>query len=72
MKKLELAFPQMLEYTSSPGMSLRDYFAAKAMEVVLADFCGSQHRAIPEDWNISVALDAYKMADAMLAARSKA
>lgn len=48
---------------SSQGMSLRDYFAAKAMQVLLADpDRGEQSR---ED----VAWLSYVMADAMLKAR---
>lgn len=42
------------------GMTLRDYFAAKAMEAVMLDYS-------PE----SGALEAYKWADAMLKERSK-
>lgn len=42
------------------GMTLRDYFAAKAMQVMLAD------EAAPEE---SIAKWAYRQADAMLAAR---
>lgn len=50
---------------SSQGMTLRDYFAAKAMQVNLA-----QCNSFPdESWRHGVALDAYKMADAMMAAR---
>lgn len=45
------------------GMSLRDYFAAKAMQGMLAD-----PEVIP---NIGTATTAYEMADAMLRARSK-
>ncbi len=49
------------------GMTLRDYFAAKAMQVVLY-----QCDCFPdEDWRMGVALDSYKMADAMIAARSQ-
>ena len=49
------------------GMTLRDYFAAKAMQGLLSD----------PDWRQEMdfddtALAAYKMADAMLAAREKA
>jgi hypothetical protein len=45
------------------GMTLRDYFAAKAMQGMLS--CGQQH-----DANTPSALskDAYKIADAMLKA----
>lgn len=51
------------------GMSLRDYFAAKAMPEVWRD--------IPEDANRLQALSylgrrSYEMADAMLAARERA
>lgn len=47
------------------GMSLRDYFAAKAMQVELA-----QCKEFPdENWRHGIALDAYAMADAMLKAR---
>jgi hypothetical protein len=47
------------------GMTLRDYFAAKAMQVVLY-----QCDCFPdEDWRMGVALDSYAMADAMLKAR---
>lgn len=45
-----------------PGMSLRDYFAAKAMAVLL----DSQDKFVG-----SSAADCYKYADAMLEARKK-
>ncbi len=52
---------------ASDGMSLRDYFAAKAMQVAL-----SQCSSFPDEgWRVGVALDAYAMADAMLKARGK-
>lgn len=51
-----------------PGMTLRDYFAAKAMQGILASFAGlASSLPKPE----SVAADAYAQADAMLAARSQ-
>ena len=46
------------------GMTLRDYFAAKAMQGLLAD-----SNVIGSTKNVSTA--AYKMADAMLAERNK-
>jgi hypothetical protein len=60
-------------FADSEGMTLRDYFAAKAMPAVYRDFW-DDYRAgrsapIPEDWKMGVALDAYAMADAMLEAR---
>ena len=53
--------------TTSKGMTLRDYFAAKAMEV---DYTLIKNFTDP-DWRYSIALDAYKMADAMLKARGQ-
>jgi len=59
------AFPSPREHTTKQGMTLRDYFAAKAMQVVLY-----QCDCFPdEDWRMGVALDSYQMADAMLKAR---
>ena len=53
--------------TTSKGMTLRDYFAAKAMEV---DYTLAKNFTDP-DWRYGIALDAYKMADAMLKARGQ-
>ena len=53
--------------TTSKGMTLRDYFAAKAMEV---DYTLAKNYTDP-DWRYGIALDAYKMADAMLKARGQ-
>ena len=48
------------------GITIRDYFAAKAMQVCLA-----QMNSFPDEyWRDGVALDAYMMADAMLKARN--
>lgn len=58
------AFPQ--SSIQDPGMTLRDYFAAKA----LVGFMGSGDA----DWTKhpeSFAREAYRMADAMLAEREK-
>lgn len=53
------------------GMTLRDYFAGKALPECLREFYAflSEGNQIPEDWRTGVAMDAYAMADAMLAAR---
>lgn len=48
--------------TDQEGMSLRDYFAAKAMQSILTTIAD-------EHWRDGVAIDAYAMADAMLKAR---
>ena len=61
----ESAFPSDV-YTNE-GMTLRDYFAAKAMEGIYASNTEHDH----EDAHIfdAVAEAAYKQADAMLEAR---
>jgi len=54
----------------SEGMSLRDYFAAKAMPACYAEYCAHANlQGYDEDWKMGVALDAYAMADAMIKAR---
>ena len=51
------------KYEPDPGMTLRDYFAARAMQsLVVIGFKGDQHAKV-------VAQHAYIMADAMIAAR---
>lgn len=67
----EPAFPSTNQGpTTAPeiyyGITIRDYFAAKAMQV---DYELAKNYSDP-DWRIGVALDAYKMADAMLKARN--
>lgn len=49
------------------GMSLRDWFAGQ----VLAGMCGGGWRPDDNEARETLARDAYKVADAMLAARSK-
>lgn len=66
----EPAFPSTNQGpTTAPeiyyGITIRDYFAAKAMQV---DYELAKNYSDP-DWRIGVALDAYKMADAMLRVR---
>ena len=61
---IPLAFPAQFWDERATGMTLRDYFAAKAMQGLLSD----------PDWRIDLpfsatASAAYKMADAMLEAR---
>jgi hypothetical protein len=57
------AFPA--ERNLTQGMTLRDYFAAKAMQT-FRDQIGSQS---DQAWFEKIAEGAYKMADAMLEAR---
>ena len=58
------AFPTP-EHLWRPGMSLRDYFAAKAMQA----FCGLVHYSDQDPELIAVC--AYRQADAMLKERDK-
>lgn len=53
--------------SASEGMSLRDYFAAKAMQGLLAQSCGTALDSDPR----SGAQYAYAIADAMLDAREQ-
>ena len=66
------AFPQILgeryEPMSTEGMSLRDYFAAKAMQGLLSyTFANDRYHG---DLKHCV-FDAYEIADAMLEARNR-
>lgn len=58
------------------GMTLRDYFAAQVLPAAYRDLWddvrAGRNSSVPEDWPVGVALDAYRLADAMLAARQKA
>lgn len=63
MNKQEHAFPQLGEY----GLTIRDYFAAKAMQILLQTIDDFPD----ENWRLGVTIDAYKMADAMMEAREK-
>jgi hypothetical protein len=56
----------ILKLRNSQGMTLRDYFAAAAMQGILA--CPD----LGVEWHADItAANAYKQADAMLAAREK-
>ena len=68
----ENAFPQVYEYTQEDGtkakvvrygMTLRDYFASRAMQAELTVYEGT-------NWP-RVAKQAYQMADAMMKAREE-
>ena len=56
------------EHMQAHGMTLRDYFAAKAMQAWLSTFTESRHPAETGN-SILVAKSAYAIADAMLEAR---
>lgn len=68
------AFPALCNDHScnEGGMSLRDWFAGQALPAVIHATCAGQHH--PGDKHgmgtvTGMALDAYELADAMLAAR---
>lgn len=73
------AFPAKVNEYQSAGMTLRDYFAAKAMHGALSAAAGEgfaenmRQRASSEGMGIAevIAMDAYITADAMLAERAK-
>ena len=54
------------------GMTLRDYFAAKAMQTLIAcawDRSGDTNHIIDDDGRVSLHLRSYEHADAMIKAR---
>jgi hypothetical protein len=64
------AFPTAtLAQKTEGGMTLRDYFAAKAMQSTLADNSYVERTETPAEWLAIVAKASYEMADAMLKAR---
>jgi hypothetical protein len=72
------AFPTKIntEYFSNPstiydtGMTLRDYFAAKAMQSFISNFLAKELDEVdPHGWMEGLAMDAYSMADAMMKER---
>ena len=58
-----------VEQYESTGMSLRDYFAAKALQAIVCKM--PVMNPAPEDWIASMAAGAYQYADAMLTERDK-
>jgi hypothetical protein len=66
------AFPHEVTSMTHSGMTLRDYFAAKAMPSVYKEYAEcARNTGWDEDWRMWVALDAYALADAMLKAREQ-
>jgi len=61
------------EWAKRDGMTLRDYFAAKAMPFEFKDYWDDfqkfKHQTIDEHWREDIADSCYAMADAMLKAR---
>lgn len=75
------AFPHTQDgwtHSDRGGMSLRDYFAAKAMQAIVAklpvvDREGEFGKPVPDKnkYNADIANSAYWIADAMIAERAK-
>jgi hypothetical protein len=54
------------------GMTLRDYFAAKALPAVIEEYCRGNGTCIGTDHILgNASIIAYKLADAMLKARTE-
>ena len=52
------------------GLTVRDYFASKALGLCYADYLNyAAENGVQEGWRDGVAKDAYLLADAMLKAR---
>jgi hypothetical protein len=66
MNQIPTAFPWTHENMTCTGMTLRDYFAAKAMQVEM-----SGNAITNSKWRDEVAQLCYQMADAMLKAREQ-
>lgn len=73
------AFPAVHDGSTrydAPGMSLRDYFSAKALpniySTAMVEASDGSGLFSDPNWRIGLALDAYDMADAMLKARGGA
>jgi hypothetical protein len=70
------AFPVPDDASDMPGMTLRDYFAAKAMQAILRHYDAATSFEEDEVNDLEgmpslIAVDAYIMADSMLKAREK-
>lgn len=65
MNKNQKSGPAFPSITGYMGMTLRDYFAAKAMQAIISR---PDNQDIPID---DVAADAYDLADAMLKVREE-
>ena len=68
------AFPTLADnghITTQDGMDLRDYFAAKVMQVLIADPDEVHDPDIEtfEEWSNTTSIFAYKIADSMMKAR---
>lgn len=66
--------PELTQKPTESGISLRDYFAGKAMGVMYKEMWEDARETgdhPPKWWREGLAQDAYRLADAMLLARKK-
>ena len=63
---------ELASEVTRPGMSLRDYFAATALQGWLASYGPDSRHPDDVGHSTTVARQAYAMADAMIAERGKA
>lgn len=70
MSKEETGGPAFPYGTAYAGMTLRDYFAAKAMQGMLA-YHGDKMHIVDSDGRTGLHFAAYDHADAMLKARNQ-
>ncbi|HDC4530773.1 hypothetical protein LH696_05060 [Enterobacter asburiae] len=62
-------YPEEVSVTTD-DMTIRDYFAAKALDLCFAQYLNhAEVEGFQDGWRDGVAADAYQMADAMLRAR---
>jgi hypothetical protein len=62
----------MKEHEMISAITLRDYFAAKAMQSLISNFLDKELDEVdPHGWMDGLAMDSYSMADAMLKAREE-
>ena len=66
---LDTIDPSAVNPMHHQGMTLRDYFAAKAMQGFVMDDVLCKEAATEPEWYVNIAEASYKMADAMLKAR---
>jgi hypothetical protein len=66
-----LAFPHSRLGSDADGMTLRDYFAAKALQALLTTEY-TVATGLYEGWTDSLAYEAYHIADAMIKRRGAA
>ena len=62
----DVNYPSMTATEKHTGMTLRDYFAAKALQGMLSDLPKTLYGL---DWQANTVASAYSIADAMLEAR---